>query len=236
MRVRALIWVESDSQKGIVIGAQGRMIKAIGTAARRELRARARRAGASRPVGARAARLARRRGAARPPRYHLGGRPPCSVLRYRLVAPCQTAHRPRSSRLAIAARAREVELAPPHERDARRPRSCGGADARAGCAGSARGRGRSAARTAESITAWRSSGAVSCVVATALRGARSTPLGVHRCSSGASRRSSAAVKRRGSSALTIDRLQVAAELRRAGRPASSSVSVTAISVPSATAR
>lgn len=35
--VRALIWVESDSQKGIVIGAHGRMIKAIGVAARREL-------------------------------------------------------------------------------------------------------------------------------------------------------------------------------------------------------
>ncbi len=37
VRVRALIWVESDSQKGIVVGAGGRMIKAIGTAARREL-------------------------------------------------------------------------------------------------------------------------------------------------------------------------------------------------------
>jgi GTPase len=36
-RVRALIWVESESQKGIVIGAHGRMIKAIGIAARREL-------------------------------------------------------------------------------------------------------------------------------------------------------------------------------------------------------
>jgi GTPase len=36
-RVRALIWVESSSQKGILVGAQGRMIKAIGTAARREL-------------------------------------------------------------------------------------------------------------------------------------------------------------------------------------------------------
>jgi GTP-binding protein Era len=35
--VRALVWVESESQKGIVVGAQGRMIKAIGTAARREL-------------------------------------------------------------------------------------------------------------------------------------------------------------------------------------------------------
>jgi len=36
-RVRALVWVESDSQKAIVIGARGRMIKAIGVAARREL-------------------------------------------------------------------------------------------------------------------------------------------------------------------------------------------------------
>ena len=35
--MRALIWVESASQKGILIGAHGRMIKAIGTAARREL-------------------------------------------------------------------------------------------------------------------------------------------------------------------------------------------------------
>jgi GTPase len=36
-RVRALIWVETESQKGILVGARGRMIKAIGTAARREL-------------------------------------------------------------------------------------------------------------------------------------------------------------------------------------------------------
>ncbi len=36
-RVRALVWVESESQKAIVVGAGGRMIKAIGTAARREL-------------------------------------------------------------------------------------------------------------------------------------------------------------------------------------------------------
>ena len=35
--VRALLWVETESQKGIVIGTAGRMIKAIGTAARREL-------------------------------------------------------------------------------------------------------------------------------------------------------------------------------------------------------
>jgi GTP-binding protein Era len=38
-RVRAVIWVESESQKGIVIGAGGRMVKAIGSAARRELEA-----------------------------------------------------------------------------------------------------------------------------------------------------------------------------------------------------
>jgi len=37
VRVRALIWAETESQKGILIGAHGRMIKAIGTAARREL-------------------------------------------------------------------------------------------------------------------------------------------------------------------------------------------------------
>jgi GTP-binding protein Era len=35
--VRALLWVETKSQKGIVIGSGGRMIKSIGTAARREL-------------------------------------------------------------------------------------------------------------------------------------------------------------------------------------------------------
>jgi GTP-binding protein Era len=35
--VRAFLWVEAESQKGILIGARGRMIKAIGMAARREL-------------------------------------------------------------------------------------------------------------------------------------------------------------------------------------------------------
>jgi GTP-binding protein Era len=35
--VRALLWVETESQKGILIGARGQMIKAIGTAARKEL-------------------------------------------------------------------------------------------------------------------------------------------------------------------------------------------------------
>ncbi|MGA9315105.1 MAG: GTPase Era [Solirubrobacteraceae bacterium] len=37
VRVRALLWVETESQKGIVVGAGGRMIKAIGSAARKEI-------------------------------------------------------------------------------------------------------------------------------------------------------------------------------------------------------
>jgi len=35
--VRAVMWVEADSQKGILIGAGGAMIRAIGTASRKEL-------------------------------------------------------------------------------------------------------------------------------------------------------------------------------------------------------
>ena len=37
--VEACLWAEGDSQKGILIGAQGKMIKAIGTAARQEIEA-----------------------------------------------------------------------------------------------------------------------------------------------------------------------------------------------------
>jgi GTP-binding protein Era len=37
VRIQALTWVEAESQKGILIGAHGKMIKAIGTAARKEL-------------------------------------------------------------------------------------------------------------------------------------------------------------------------------------------------------
>jgi GTP-binding protein Era len=33
----ARVWTETESQKGILVGAGGRMIKAIGTAARREI-------------------------------------------------------------------------------------------------------------------------------------------------------------------------------------------------------
>jgi GTP-binding protein Era len=35
--VRAVLWVETESQKGILIGSHGRMVRAIGTAARREI-------------------------------------------------------------------------------------------------------------------------------------------------------------------------------------------------------
>jgi GTPase len=35
--LRAVLWVETESQKGILIGAGGKMIRSIGTAARREL-------------------------------------------------------------------------------------------------------------------------------------------------------------------------------------------------------
>jgi GTP-binding protein Era len=37
LRVRALLWVETESQKGILVGRAGRMVKAIGTSARREI-------------------------------------------------------------------------------------------------------------------------------------------------------------------------------------------------------
>jgi GTP-binding protein Era len=36
-RVTALVWVESESQRRILLGARGSMIRAIGTAARREI-------------------------------------------------------------------------------------------------------------------------------------------------------------------------------------------------------
>ncbi len=37
VEVRAQIWAETESQKGILIGGGGRMVREIGTAARREL-------------------------------------------------------------------------------------------------------------------------------------------------------------------------------------------------------
>jgi GTP-binding protein Era len=35
--IRARVWTETESQKGILVGAGGRMVKAVGTAARREI-------------------------------------------------------------------------------------------------------------------------------------------------------------------------------------------------------
>jgi GTPase len=37
MIVRARVWAETDSQKGILVGAGGRMVRAVGTAARKEI-------------------------------------------------------------------------------------------------------------------------------------------------------------------------------------------------------
>ena len=37
--IRAFVWVETESQKGILIGSGGSMVRAIGTAARKEIEA-----------------------------------------------------------------------------------------------------------------------------------------------------------------------------------------------------
>jgi GTPase len=37
LRIEASVWTEAESQKGILVGARGKMVKAIGTAARREV-------------------------------------------------------------------------------------------------------------------------------------------------------------------------------------------------------
>ena len=39
LRIEALVWAESESQKGILIGSGGRMVRAIGTAARKQIEA-----------------------------------------------------------------------------------------------------------------------------------------------------------------------------------------------------
>src|SRR5205807_1919715 len=39
LAIEATIWVESESQKAILIGAGGRMVRAVGSAARREIEA-----------------------------------------------------------------------------------------------------------------------------------------------------------------------------------------------------
>jgi GTPase len=35
--VRARVWAETESQKGILVGAGGRMVRAVGTGARKEI-------------------------------------------------------------------------------------------------------------------------------------------------------------------------------------------------------
>ena len=71
VEVHALLWVETESQKGILIGRRGVMIKAIGTAARRELeQAVGMRVHLDLSVRVRAV-VARRRRAARPARDQL---------------------------------------------------------------------------------------------------------------------------------------------------------------------
>jgi len=35
--IRARVWAETESQKGILVGAGGRMVRAVGTAARKEI-------------------------------------------------------------------------------------------------------------------------------------------------------------------------------------------------------
>ena len=37
--VHARVWAETESQKGILVGAGGRMVRAVGTAARKEIEA-----------------------------------------------------------------------------------------------------------------------------------------------------------------------------------------------------
>ena len=69
--VRARVWAETESQKGILIGAGGRMVKAIGTARAQGDRAAAGPPRAPRPARARAQGLAARRGAARPARHRM---------------------------------------------------------------------------------------------------------------------------------------------------------------------
>ena len=69
--VRARVWVETESQKGILVGAGGRMVRAVGTAARKEIEARARPSRPPGAAGARAEGLAPRRGPAGPPGYRV---------------------------------------------------------------------------------------------------------------------------------------------------------------------
>ena len=65
--VRARVWAETESQKGILVGAGGRMVRAVGTAARKEIEAALGRRVHLELQRARAQGLAPRRGPAGPP-------------------------------------------------------------------------------------------------------------------------------------------------------------------------
>ncbi len=71
IEVRAQVWAETESQKGILIGKGGQMIREIGTAARKELERELGAQGLPRPQGSRPRALAPRRGPARPARDRL---------------------------------------------------------------------------------------------------------------------------------------------------------------------
>ena len=183
------IWVESESQKGILVGAGGRMIKAIGTAARRELERELGLPRAPRPVGARAPRLARRRGAARPAR---------ASTRAGCVAEA-------AARALAAIRSSACGSSPrlPQERDGDHVEAALRRRRAPGCAGSARARAPRARR------------APPRAAARARRRLRSAPAAARSRpspSSAAMRRSSAALKRRGSSAVDDHRVELAPEL------------------------
>ncbi len=69
--VRARVWAETESQKGILVGAGGRMVRAVGTAARKEIEGLLERQRAPRAERARAQGLAPRRGPTGPPGHRV---------------------------------------------------------------------------------------------------------------------------------------------------------------------
>ncbi len=71
LMVRARVWAETESQKGILVGAGGRMVKAVGTAAAHEIESADGPPRAPRPARAGAPRLAAGRGVAGPARNRM---------------------------------------------------------------------------------------------------------------------------------------------------------------------
>ena len=75
IEVRAQIWAETGSQKSILIGKGGRMVREIGTAARKELERELERPRLPGPRRARSRAVAPRRGSARPAGHRLATSP-----------------------------------------------------------------------------------------------------------------------------------------------------------------